>query len=245
MPCASPRPAAPNVECRRANALRRNVFRAAAARTTLRKTPTFVACHRVHAKKRPISFPKRTMLTFPEQKRRTKHHAQANAAEKHAGPHGSGNGRAGRTAELPLHVLHGFQGRRRSWDARQMGNLRRRPEATTAHGADARQRRPRQQALGRSTARGAEAFHPSIPKNRHGRARAGRTPGFSEAHDAPALRLSAGAGRNGGAALALRAFLCHAAAAQKRGAKRRRTAARPGTDAPGRSRENLSTKIPA
>lgn len=99
MPCASPRPAVPKAGRRRANAARWNAFRAAAAQATLRKTTTFVACHRVHAKKRPISFPKRTMLTFPEQKRRTKHHAQANAAEKHAGPHGSGNGRAGRTLD--------------------------------------------------------------------------------------------------------------------------------------------------
>lgn len=99
--------------------------------------------------------------------------------------------------------------------------------------------------LGARPREGRRLFHPSIPKTRHGRPRAGRTPGFSEARTRPRrFRLSAGAGRNGGATLALRAFLCHAAAAQKRGAKRRRAAARPGTDAPGRSREDLSTKLP-
>lgn len=172
------------------------------------------------------SFFKGNNVDFPGAKTQDEARAQANAAEKHAGPHGSGNGRAGRAAELPLHVLHGFQGRRRSGGARRRGNLRRRPEAPTARG----RRLTKEEA--------ATAVWE--------RDRAGRTPGFSEAHDAPALSpLCGGDWRDGRAALALRAFLCHAAAVQKRGAKRRRTAARPGTDAPGRSRENLSTKIPA
>lgn len=184
------------------------------------------------------------MLTFPEQKRAGRRMLAGRTLLKNTqAPTDQGNGRAGRTAELPLHVLHGFQGRRRTWGARQMGNLRRRPEATTAHGADARQRRKRQQQFGRATARGAEAFHPSIPKNRHGRARRA---------DARLFRSA----RCPGAFASLRGPVATAGPRWRSGPfcamlRLRRSAARnaegqpPGHRRPGRSREKLSTKLPA
>ena len=65
MPCASPRPAVPKAGRRRANALRRNVFRAVAARATPRKNANFRGMSSGPCQKSTNYFSKENNVDFP------------------------------------------------------------------------------------------------------------------------------------------------------------------------------------
>ena len=252
MPCASPRPAVPNVECRRANTLRWNVFRAVAARTTLRKTPTFVACHRVHAKKTTNSFFQENNVDFQENnvdfpgaKTQDEARAQANAAEKHAGPHRPGQRTRGancRTAAArPARIPGPPTLMGRSTD----GELA--PETGSDHCARGGRSTEKAAATGvwaRNRARGGGFFIRPSRKIATGD-RAGRTPGFFRSARYPgASAVRGGRSHRRGRAGAPGLFVpcCGCAEARRETPKKSRPA---GHRRPGRSRENLSTKIPA
>lgn len=99
--------------------------------------------------------------------------------------------------------------------------------------------------LGARPREGRRLFHPSIPKNRHGRARAGRTPGFSEAHEAPALSpLCGGQAQRRGRAGAPGLFVpcCSCAETRRETPKDSRPA---GTAPPGIPHGKLSAELPA
>lgn len=208
MPCASPRPAVPNVECRRANTLRWNVFRAVAARTTPRKNANFRGMSSGPCQKIDQFFFKENNVDFPEATRAGRRMLAGRTLLKNTqAPTDQGNGRAGRTL-----------------DREGSGN-----SSLSA--------RPRE---------GRRLFHPSIPKNRHGRPRAGRTPGFFRSARYPGAfaslrgRLARRRGRAGAPGLFVPC--CGCAEARRETPKKSRPA---GHRRPGRSREDLSTKIPA
>ena len=188
------RSAAPKGGRRGANAARWNAFRAAAAQATLRKTPTFVACHRVHAKKTTNSFSQENNVDFSEATR------------------------AGRRMLAGRTLLKNTKApQTRTTDARgELPNCRC-TSCTDSRAADAQgaldrwgtcagdRKRPLRtgrtldgegsgnSSLGARPREGRRLFHPSIPKIATGERAQGERPAFPKRTMPRRFRLSAGA----------------------------------------------------
>ncbi len=226
MPCAFPRPAVPKVGRRRTNALCRKSFGQRRHERRPAECQLLWRSIEFYAKNRPILFPKRTMLTYPKRHAQNETRAQADAAEKTRSPRRTGNERAGLTAELPLPVLHRFQSRRRAGGRSTDENV-----ATAG--------------WERAPARVGH-FSSVKPENRNRRPRTGLTPRLCRSARRigalalwPCLRREQSRRRGRAGAPGLFVPCCACTGARRKGGT-------PGlSQAPGRTHEDLSAKLPA